>query len=33
MGGVISEYFDDWDVNKEFSQEFISLWGGLASSR
>ncbi len=25
---VISEYFDDWEVKEEFSQEFISLWGG-----
>ncbi|RXF00249.1 hypothetical protein D9981_09655 [Pseudoalteromonas phenolica O-BC30] len=25
---VISEYFDDLDVKKEFSQEFISLWSG-----
>ncbi|ALO42775.1 hypothetical protein [Pseudoalteromonas phenolica] len=25
---MISEYFDDLDVKKEFSQEFISLWSG-----
>ena len=25
---MISEYFDDWEVKEEFSQEFISLWEG-----
>jgi hypothetical protein len=25
---VISEYFDNWEVKEEFSQEFISLWDG-----
>jgi hypothetical protein len=25
---MISEYFDDWEVKDEFSQEFISLWEG-----
>ena len=25
---MISEYFDDWEVKDDFSQEFISLWEG-----
>ncbi|WP_334061021.1 hypothetical protein [Alteromonas sp. S005] len=25
---MISEYFDNWEVKEEFSQEFISLWDG-----